>query len=404
MKNSINNDAEQQNPKDHRDIGRDLGLFIFNDVAPGAPFWLPKGMIIFRELEKWLQKLYKKENILEVSTPILVNKKLWERSGHWEKFKENMFVLKDGEQEFGLKPMNCPEAALIYESDVRSYNDLPLRYAEIGRLHRNEVSGSLGGLFRVRQLTMDDLHIFCTPEQIQNEIKSTLRQIQEFHALFGFTDTEYFLATKPEKSMGDIKLWNNAEKALKDALESAGVKYQIKDNDGAFYGPKIDINVKDSQNRDWTISTIQLDFNIPERFKLKYTDSDGTLKQPVIVHRAIFGTFERFIGILLEHTQGALPTWLSPVQVKLLPVSDQFTEYAKEISKKLEEKDIRVEIDASNESVGYKVRNAEMQKTPYYAVIGQKEKESGKLAVKIRNSQQQEFYSIEEIIHIIKKG
>lgn len=404
MKNSINNDAEQQNPKDHRDIGRDLELFIFNDVAPGAPFWLPKGMIIFRELEKWLQRLYKKENILEVSTPILVNKKLWERSGHWEKFKENMFVLKDGEQEFGLKPMNCPEAALIYESDIRSYNDLPLRYAEIGRLHRNEVSGSLGGLFRVRQLTMDDLHIFCTPEQIQDEITRVLQQFQFFFKTFGFAKVKYFLSTKPDVSLGDAALWENAENALKVALKNNAIDYQAKDKEGAFYGPKIDVDIEDSQGRKWQLSTVQLDFNIPERFKLKYTASDGTLKQPVIVHRAIFGTFERFIGILLEHTQGALPTWLSPVQVKLLPVSDQFTEYAKEISKKLEEKDIRVEIDASNESVGYKVRNAEMQKTPYYAVIGQKEKESGKLAVKIRNSQQQEFYSIEEIIHIIKKG
>lgn len=396
--------TEEKNKNlDHRDIGKQLGLFLFNEVAPGAVFWLPKGMVIFRELEKWLRELYKKEDILEVSTPILVNKKLWERSGHWEKFKENMFVLKDEEQEFGLKPMNCPEAALIYESDIRSYNDLPLRYAEIGRLHRNEVSGSLGGLFRVRQLTMDDLHIFCTPDQIQEEIKSTLRQIQEFHKLFGFSNSEYFLATKPEKSMGDNKLWEDAEHALKEALESAGVKYQVKEKDGAFYGPKIDINVKDCQNRDWAISTIQLDFNIPERFGLKYTDTDGKIKQPVIIHRAIFGTFERFIGILLEHTQGALPVWLSPVQAAILPVSDQFNDFAKEVKEKLDQGNVRVEIGDSNESVGKKIRTAELQKVPYILVVGEKERSANKFAVRLRGSKETKEYILDDLIKELNK-
>ena len=382
----MSKESEKQSLKDHRDIGRDLGLFIFNDVAPGAPFWLPKGMVIFRELENWLRNLFKREGIVEVSTPILVNKKLWERSGHWEKFKENMFLLKDGEQDFALKPMNCPEAALIYESDIRSYNDLPLRFAEIGRLHRNEVSGSLGGLFRVRQLTMDDLHIFCTPDQIQDEIINVLKHFQYFFKTFGFTKVDYFLSTKPDKSLGDNALWEKAQNALKDALKSNAITYQTKDKEGAFYGPKIDIDIEDSQGRKWQLSTVQLDFNIPERFKLKYTDKDGSLKQPVIVHRAIFGTFERFIGILLEHTQGALPTWLSPVQVALLPVSDQFNNFAQKIATKLKDNDIRVEVDESNESVGKKVRNAELQKVPYYVVIGQKEVASGKLSVKSRET------------------
>lgn len=388
--------------KDHREIGRELKLFIFNDVAPGAVFWLPKGLTMFNQLEKWLRQLYLKENILEVSTPILVNKKLWERSGHWEKFKENMFLLKDGQQEFALKPMNCPGSALIYESDIRSYNDLPLRYAEIGRLHRNEVSGSLGGLFRVRQLTMDDLHIYCRPDQIQDEITNVLKQIQDFHKMFNFNDSEYFLATRPKKAIGEKKLWDQAEDALKKSLKANKIKYQIKEGDGAFYGPKVDINVKDSQNRDWTLSTVQLDFNIPERFKLKYTDKDGKEKQPVIIHRAIFGTFERFIGILLEHTQGVLPTWIVPVQVKLLPVSDQFLEYTKGIASKLQAENIRVEIDESNESVGKKVRSAELEKVPYYVVIGQKEKDGGELAVTIRGKKETKNIRINDLITQIK--
>lgn len=388
---------------DHRDIGKQLGLFLFNDVAPGAPFWLPKGMVIINQLEKWLKELYKKENILEVSTPILVNKKLWERSGHWEKFKENMFMVKDGEQDFALKPMNCPEAALIYESDIRSYNDLPLRFAEIGRLHRNEVSGSLGGLFRVRQLTMDDLHIFCTPEQIQAEITKVLKHFQHFFKTFGFTKVEYFLSTKPDTSLGDNALWKNAESALKVALKNNSIDYETKDKEGAFYGPKIDVDIKDSQGRKWQLSTIQLDFNIPERFGLKYTNADGKIKQPVIIHRAIFGTFERFIGILLEHTQGALPVWLSPVQVAILPVSDQFNDFAKEVKKKLDQGDVRVEIDGSNESVGKKIRTAELQKVPYILVVGEKELSANKFAVRLRGSKETKEYILDELINEIKK-
>lgn len=395
-------DPVQHPLKDHREIGRQLGLFMFNDAAPGAVFWLDKGMTIVKELENYLRQLYQKEDILEVSTPILVNKKLWERSGHWEKFKENMFVLKDGNQDFALKPMNCPEAALIYESKIRSYHDLPLRLGEIGRLHRNEVSGSLGGLFRVRQMTMDDLHIFCRPDQIETEIQSTLRQIQEFHQMFGFK-IEFFLATKPDKAMGEEKLWHEAEAALKKALENNSIQYTLKPGDGAFYGPKIDINVKDSQERDWTISTIQVDFNIPERFKLEYIDADGKPKRPVIIHRAIFGTFERFIGILLEHIQGNLPIWLAPVQVKLLPVSDQYNDFAGEIAQKLITQNIRVEIDTSNESVSHKVRSAELQKVPYYVVVGAKEKESGQLATTSAPEKKIKSYSTEELIQEIQR-
>lgn len=389
--------------KDHRQLGTELKLFFFHDVAPYGPFWLPKGMVIFKELEKYLRELYASEGIQEILTPIIVRRQLWERSGHWEKFRDNMYSFKDEKLDVALKPMNCPESALVYESDTRSYRDLPLRFAEIGRLHRNEVSGAVGGLFRVRQLTMDDLHVYCRGDQLQDELIAILRTINDFHKLFGFT-AEYFLTTKPDTALGTKEQWDLAEKALADALESQKIKYTVKPKDGAFYGPKVDINVKDSQNRDWTISTLQVDFQIPERFGLEYTDDEGKASRPVIIHRAIFGTFERFIGILLEHTQGALPVWLAPVQVKTLTVAEEYAEGARKVVNELAKMGIRVELDDSNESVGKKIRNAELEKVPYIIVFGEKEQKSGKLAVRERGSQKVTEFSVKELIDKVLKN
>lgn len=386
--------------KDHRELGTELKLFFFHDVAPYGPFWLPKGMVIFKELEKYLRDLYSREGIQEISTPILVRKELWERSGHWDKFGENMYSFKDDSSDIALKPMNCPESALVYESDVRSYRDLPLRFAELGRLHRKEVSGAVGGLFRVRQLTMDDLHIYCRPDQLQDELATTFRHINEFHKLFGFT-VEYFLATKPEKSLGTKEQWDTAEKALADSLKMQKIKYTVKEKDGAFYGPKVDINIKDAHNREWTISTVQVDFQIPERFQLVYTDQKQTEQRPIIIHRAIFGTFERFIGILLEHTQGNLPVWLAPVQVKVLTVSEEYRKPAIKLINELTDSGLRVELDDSNESVGKKIRNAELEKIPYIIVYGEKEQESGNLAVRERENKEVKQLTVKQLISLV---
>lgn len=388
--------------KDHRDIGKELKLFFFHDLAPYGPFWLPKGMVIFKELEKYLRDLYKKEGIQEISTPILVRKQLWERSGHWEKFHDNMYMFKDDTSEVALKPMNCPESALVYESDVRSYRDLPLRFAEIGRLHRKEVSGAVGGLFRVRQMTMDDLHIYCRPDQLQDELAMTFQHIKEFHKLFGFK-VDYVLATKPDKSLGTKDQWNKAEAALVQSLKEQKIQYTVKEKDGAFYGPKVDINIKDAHNRDWAISTVQVDFQIPERFKLVYTDANQSEQRPIIIHRAIFGTFERFIGILLEHTQGSLPVWLSPVQVKVLTVSEDYSKSASELVTQLNSSTVRTELDDSNESVGKKIRNAEVEKVPYIVVYGEKEQKSGSLAVRVRGSQVINEWSKQEFLTEMQK-
>lgn len=371
--------------KDHRELGQQLKLFFFHELAPYGPFWLPKGYTIFKILEQYLRDLYKKEDILEISTPIVAKKALWQRSGHWEKFQENMFKFKDGDDDVALKPMNCPESALVYLSSTRSYRDLPLRFAEIGKLHRKEISGAVGGLFRVRQLTMDDLHIYCRPDQLQDELSSILRQVSDFHKMFGFK-LEFNLANRPKRSLGTQKNWDLAEKALAQALKNREIKYAVKPKDGAFYGPKIDVNVKDNQNRDWTISTIQVDFQIPQRFKLVYFDQNQTEQKPIIIHRAIFGTFERFIGILLEHTQGALPSWLAPVQIKVLTVNAQVVQNARVVVSNLQNSDIRVELDDSNETVSKKIRNAELEKVPYIVVYGEKEQKSGKLAVRERES------------------
>ena len=372
---------EEAKKRDHRKLGKELELFMFHEFSPGAPFWLPKGMVLFKELEKYWRDIHDTNGYDEINTPILMKDKLFEQSGHLTHYTENMFKVEDGEEIYYLKPMNCPEATLVYSSRMRSYKDLPIRLSEIGRLHRNELRGALGGLFRVRQITMDDAHIFCTPEQIQDEITGVMRLVKQFYALFNFTPS-YSLATRPDEALGSKETWNKAEASLAVALDANGLEYEVKEKDGAFYGPKIDINIKDALNRDWQIATIQLDYNLPERFDLTYEGSDGQKHKPVVIHRAIFGSFERFIGLLIEHYAGNFPLWLAPIQVAVVPITDNQMDYAKEIYNKLKENKFRAELDDRNEKVGYKIRDWETKKVPYMIVIGEKEKQSNNITVR----------------------
>jgi threonyl-tRNA synthetase len=372
---------EEAKKRDHRKLGKELELFMFHEYSPGAPFWLPNGMVIFKELEKYWRDIHDNNGYDEINTPIMVKDKLFEQSGHLEHYKEHMFRIDDGDETYYLKPMNCPEATLVYSSKMRSYKDLPLRLSEIGRLHRNELRGALGGMFRVRQITMDDAHIFCTPEQIQQEITGVMGLIKSFYALFGL-EPRFCLSTRPDNAMGSVETWNNAEAALAAALNANDLKYDVNEKDGAFYGPKIDVNIKDALNRDWQIATIQLDYNLPERFDLTYEGSDGQKHRPVMVHRAIFGSFERFIGMIIEHFAGNFPLWLSPYQVAVLPITDNQADYANEVYEKLRANGFRVQLDTRSEKVGYKIRDWETKKVPYMIVLGDKEKQNGNITVR----------------------
>lgn len=359
--------------KDHRQIGKELDLFSFHDVAPGAVFWHPKGWIIYRTLLEFIREKTLSEGYQEVSTPVMVKSSLFKRSGHWEFFGEhNMFNLIIDKEQWSLKPMNCPETTLIFSSKTRSYNDLPLKYSDYGILHRRELSGVLGGLFRLRQFSIDDAHLFVRPDQIENEILNLIELVKSFYFSLGFSPHFYF-STKPDKAMGDAKLWQEAEKNLEKALKVAKVKYDLKPKEGAFYGPKIDIHIKDSQGRDWQLATIQLDFQMPESMGLEYTDQKGTKERPVMIHRAIFGSFERFIAILTEHYQGKFPLWLSPVQVVVVPISEKHVKYSKTVYDELVKNNIRAELDDRNETMQAKVRDATLQKVPYLVIIGDKE-------------------------------
>jgi threonyl-tRNA synthetase len=375
---------EEAKKRDHRKLGRELDLFVFHDVAPGAPFWLPKGMIIFRELEKFLRAELDSRGYEEINTPILVKKDLWEQSGHWDHYRENMFCVEADDTVYSLKPMNCPESTYAYRHKMRSYKDLPLRFSEIGRLHRNEVSGALGGMFRVRQITMDDAHIYCRPDQILSEISGVIDLISDFYRVFGL-EPKYHLATRPDNAMGEQRLWDVAEESLKQGLESRGMKYQVKPKDGAFYGPKIDVQIEDAIGRSWQVATIQLDFvMLPERFDLEYVAEDGSRQRPVAIHRAIFGSFERFIGIITEHFAGDFPLWIAPVQAAVLPITDAQHPYASEIHAKFRKAGIRVEFDDRNEKIGHKIRDWELKKVPFMVIIGDKERGSGTLSVRQR--------------------
>ena len=390
-------DLEEAKKRDHRKLGRDLELFFFHEVSPGAPFWMPNGMIIFIELEKFWRDIHNKSGYQEISTPIVVKDSLFKTSGHLDNYSENMFRIDSESENLYLKPMNCPEATIAYSYKLRSYKDLPLRLNEIGRLHRNEISGALGGMFRVRQITMDDAHIFCTDEQIQQEVTGVLNLIKTFHVLFGF-NPEFSLSTRPEKAMGDPEVWKRAEHSLEEALKANNLSYKVNEGDGAFYGPKIDVNIKDSLKRKWQISTVQLDYQMPERFDLNYEGSDGKKHRPVMIHRAIFGSFERFLGILTEHTGGNFPVWLSPTQVAVLPLTDAQNEYAKNVYEELEKSGFRVYFDDRSEKIGYKIREAENKKVPFMLIIGEKEKQNGKISLRIHGKGDKGVFELNEFV------
>jgi len=378
---------EEAKKRDHRKLGRELDLFVFQDVSPGAAFWLPKGMVIFRELERFYREVHDARGYQEISTPILVNKRLWEESGHWDHYRENMFVVEVEEQVFGLKPMNCPESTYVYRHHLRSYRDLPLRLSELGRLHRFERSGTLAGMFRVRQFTQDDAHIYCRPDQLQSEIISVIEIVQLLYGAFGF-EPRFFLSTKPDKAMGDPALWEQAETALAEALGKRDLPYEVRAGEGAFYGPKIDVVISDVLGRDWQLATIQLDFvMLPERFALEYIDADGQAKRPVAIHRAIYGSFERFVGILTEHFAGAFPTWLAPVQARVLPVSEKIAAYGRSVFERLKDAGIRVELDDRNEKLGYRIREAQLQKVPYMLIVGARESQEGTVSLRRRTGE-----------------
>ncbi len=374
---------EEAKKRDHKKLGKELELFMITPEGPGFPFFLPKGMIVRNTLEDFWRKIHRENGYQEIKTPMILNEELWHRSGHWDHYKENMYTTLIDETEYALKPMNCPGGMLVYKSQMHSYKDLPLRMGELGLVHRHEKSGELNGLFRVRCFTQDDAHIFCLPEQIEEEIINLIHLINQVYSLFGFSYTVE-LSTRPEDSMGSDEVWEMAEGALKKALEKEHIPYALNEGDGAFYGPKIDFHIKDCLGREWQCGTIQLDFQMPERFDLSYIGEDGEKHRPVMLHRVIFGSIERFIGILIEHYAGAFPTWLAPVQVKILPIADSHKAYAEEISKQYESVGIRTQIDSSNEKIGYKIRKAQLEKVPYMLVVGEKEVESGTVGVRSR--------------------
>ena len=374
---------EEAKKRDHRKLGKELGLFMMSDAGPGFPFFLPKGMILKNTLLDYWREIHKKAGYVEISTPIILNSSLWETSGHWDHYKNNMYTTVIDGEDYAIKPMNCPGGVLVYASEPRSYRDLPLRMGELGIVHRHEKSGQLHGLMRVRCFTQDDAHIFMTPEQIRDEIKNVAGLINQVYSLFGFK-YHVELSTRPEDSMGSDEDWELATNSLQGALDDLGLDYVINEGDGAFYGPKIDFHLVDAIGRTWQCGTIQLDFQLPQRFELEYIGADGEKHRPIMIHRVCFGSIERFIGILIEHFAGAFPTWLAPVQVKVLPISEKYEEYAKSVKAALDAADIRAEIDLRSEKIGYKIREAQGQKIPYMLVVGQKEQADGTVSVRSR--------------------
>ena len=395
------NMLEEAKKRDHKKLGKELELFMMTGEGPGFPFFLPKGMVLRYVLEDYWRKIHTLNGYQEVKTPVMLNEELWHRSGHWDHYKDNMYTTKIDEQDFALKPMNCPGGMLVYKSKMHSYKDLPIRMGELGLVHRHEKSGQLNGLFRVRCFTQDDAHIFCLPEQIESEIINLMHLINQVYSLFGFTYTVE-LSTRPENSMGSDEEWATAENALKKALEHENMEYVINEGDGAFYGPKIDFHIKDSLGRDWQCGTIQLDFQMPQRFDLTYIGQDGEKHRPVMLHRVVFGSIERFIGVLIEHYAGAFPTWLAPVQVKILTISDKQKAYANKIVEKLMNEGIRVEVDDREEKIGYKIREAQLQKIPYMLIVGDKEVETNAVGVRARKDGDIGQMPIDEFICKIK--
>ena len=374
---------EEAKKRDHRKLGKELGLFMLADEGPGFPFFLPKGMVLRNTLIDYWRQVHKRYGYVEISTPMILNQELWRRSGHWDHYKDNMYTTVIDGENYAIKPMNCPGGMLVYKSEPHSYRDLPLRMGELGLVHRHELSGALHGLFRVRCFTQDDAHIFMTRDQMKSEIQGVVRLFDEVYSVFGLT-YQIELSTMPEDHIGDEKDWGEAQNTLKDAIVDMGKSYEINEGDGAFYGPKLDFHLSDSLGRTWQCGTIQLDFQMPERFDLEYIGADGEKHRPVMIHRVVLGSIERFIGVITEHFAGAFPTWLSPVQVKILTITDRVDAYAHQVQKELDDAGYRVELDLRNEKIGKKIREAQMEKVPYMLVIGDKEAEAGLVAVRHR--------------------
>ena len=393
---------EEAKKRDHRKLGKELGLFMMCEEGPGFPFFLPKGMVLKNTLMEYWREIHQKAGYQEISTPIILNRRLWETSGHWDHYKENMYTTEIDGEEYAVKPMNCPGGVLVYRSEPRSYRDLPLRLGEVGLVHRHEKSGQLHGLMRVRCFNQDDAHIFMTQDQIKDEIKGVANLIDEVYRLFGFK-YHVELSTRPEDSMGSDEDWEIATEALRSALDELGLEYVVNEGDGAFYGPKIDFHLEDSIGRTWQCGTIQLDFQLPLRFELEYTGADGEKHRPIMIHRVAFGSIERFIGILIEHFAGAFPTWLAPVQVKVLPISDKYADYAKKVYEELQAAGIRVEMDTRSEKIGYKIREAQGQKIPYMLIAGAKEEEEGTVSVRSRFKGDEGSRTLEAFISDIKE-
>ena len=393
---------EEAKKRDHRKLGKELGLFMMREEGPGFPFFLPNGMVLKNTLLDYWREIHRKAGYVEINTPIMLSRHLWETSGHWDHYKENMYTTVIDEEDFAIKPMNCPGGILVYESEPRSYRDLPIRMGELGLVHRHEKSGQLHGLMRVRCFTQDDAHIFMMPEQIKDEIKGVVKLIDEVYSLFGFK-YHVELSTRPEDSMGSDEDWEMATDALRAALDDIGLPYVVNEGDGAFYGPKIDFHLEDSIGRTWQCGTIQLDFQLPLRFNLEYTGADGEKHRPIMIHRVVFGSIERFIGILIEHFAGAFPTWLAPVQVKVLPISDKHMEYGEKVLAKLQEAGIRAEIDNRAEKIGYKIREAQLKKIPYMLVVGAKEEEEEKVSVRSRFAGDEGQCGLDEFVAQVKE-
>lgn len=374
---------EEAARRDHRKLGKELGLFVLKEQGPGFPFFLPKGMALRNELENFWREVHHDFDYEEIRTPIILNRQLWEQSGHWFHYRENMYTTVIDDEDYAIKPMNCPGSILVYQNDLHSYRDFPMRMAELGLVHRHELSGALHGLFRVRSFTQDDAHVFMLPSQIKSELIKVIELFDRIYSQFGLT-YRVELSTKPDNAMGDDAIWESATNALREAIEEKQIPYQINEGDGAFYGPKLDFHIRDSIGRTWQCGTIQLDMNLPERFHMEYVGEDGQKHQPIMIHRACFGSMERFIGILIEHYAGAFPTWLAPVQVKILPISEKHVEYAEKLRKAFKKAYVRVELDDRNEKIGYKIRQAQMEKVPYMLVVGDKEEQEGTVAVRSR--------------------
>ena len=392
---------EEAAKRDHRKLGKELGLFVIKEEGPGFPFFLPKGMALRNELENFWREVHHEFDYEEIRTPIILNKQLWETSGHWFHYRENMYTTIIDDEEYAIKPMNCPGGILVYQNDMHSYRDFPLRYAELGLVHRHELSGALHGLFRVRAFTQDDAHVFMLPDQMQSELMKVIELFDRIYNQFGLK-YHVELSTKPDNAMGDDAIWEAATEALRNAIEAKGIPYIINPGDGAFYGPKLDYHIEDSLGRTWQCGTIQMDMNLPERFQIDYVGEDGQKHRPIMIHRACFGSMERFIGILTEHYAGAFPTWMAPVQVKILPISEKHVEYAKALAKQMHRDYVRVEVDDRSEKIGYKIRQAQMAKVPYMLVVGDKEVEEGTVNVRKHGGDELGSVPFEEFFNAIK--